>query len=102
MEEWDVHRIRKTRNTISPSGKPIIKYNFPELYSCNNYLVHANYGDINKCLEECTFFETPCDEDIYELCQIIISEQNITKPETPDDAVNLYILLKREIEWSLY
>lgn len=35
---WNCHRIRPSRNAVSPSGRPLIMYSFPHLFGTTNYL----------------------------------------------------------------
>lgn len=97
VKEWDVHKIRKTKNAVSPSGRPYVMFRFPEIYGCEDYLLEANLDDIRACREECTFLNTTCDTDAHELCEIILLERNMNKPEVPNEAVNMYLLLRTEI-----
>lgn len=51
--------------------------------------------DISVCKDECLFTsELICDEIVFELCYIIIEENNLIQTVDVYDAVNLYIELK--------
>lgn len=95
--EWNSHRIRKTKNTVAPAGRPIMMYDLPELYDSQDYLLPLAVEDINMWKTECSFPSTPCDEDIFELCNLIVNEKNLIKSNHPFDTVIFYISLRNEI-----
>ncbi|XP_031351071.1 uncharacterized protein LOC116176587 [Photinus pyralis] len=97
VQEWGAHRITKSKNSISPSGRPIVMYNLPELYGSEDNLVRVFSASILSCKEECLSLKSSCDEDVNDLCNIILSELDMSKPHDPYDAVNLYVKLRTEI-----
>ncbi|CAG9764650.1 unnamed protein product [Ceutorhynchus assimilis] len=36
--EWNVHRIRKTRNANAPAGRPAIMYEMPSLHGVSDHI----------------------------------------------------------------
>ncbi|CAB1430415.1 unnamed protein product [Pleuronectes platessa] len=35
---WNTHRIRSSRNTVSPGGRPVMMYTIPQLFGAREYL----------------------------------------------------------------
>lgn len=95
VREWNSHRIRKTKNSVAPAGRPIVMFDLPELYDTQDYLLHLNDEDVAAWETECAFPTLPCDEDIFELCNIILVEKNLLKNSDPYDTVLLYISLRK-------
>lgn len=72
-------------------------FNLPHLWNSESYLFDLQDEDISVCKDECVFVsELVCDETIFELCHILIEENNLVVKNANDayDAVNLYIELK--------
>ncbi|KAB0795190.1 hypothetical protein PPYR_12029 [Photinus pyralis] len=95
--EWDLHQISRSRNAVSPIGKPFIMYNIPEVYGTKDYLCNLSSADIGDYEEQCLFHNCPCDDDFYELCVIIMSENGYVMPKTSTDAVDLYLNLRHQL-----
>ncbi|KAL3857639.1 hypothetical protein ACJMK2_012286 [Sinanodonta woodiana] len=90
-EVWNTHRIRSNRTTGLPCDKPVLLYTFSHLYGFDNLICQADNLDIEVCEEECQAKnDLPCDEDLYELCLILMDENDWNQPEDPYEAVNLY------------
>lgn len=70
-EEWNNHRIRRCRNSVSPvspSGRPDVMYNFPTLYCGRNFLNPLHQEHTDRCSEQCVFVTKSCsDETILHL-----------------------------------
>lgn len=95
---WDSHVIRPSKNDQVPSGRPNIMYLFPELYTTENYMSPVDAGDLQLCKTECTFrLSIPCDRDVYDICNTVMSEANIELPKDTYQAVDLYLNLRNEI-----
>lgn len=76
-------------------------FKFPGCYNAENHLVEADIRIINGCLDECKFLEAPCDEDVYELCQIMLSERNIQETWIKLLTLIHFTFLKTELEFLL-
>lgn len=109
VTEWNIHRIRKSRNSIAPAGRPDILYSFPEIFESVNYIHRLEEHHIQNCKEECIFLNNSCSAfDIAGLCEIIMQEMNIEKPINVYDGITAYIHIRAEMltllsmEWLLY
>lgn len=94
---WNHHRIRKTRNSLSPGGKPVVMYQTPEVYRAQDYKIIIPNEKIEACRSECKYLRNPCDDVVYELCNLIMEEENIPQPDDPYRALDLYRYLRNEI-----
>ena len=73
-------------------------YNIPHLYGADNHLCKTTDESITVCLEECTQKgEYPCDECLFELCCILMTEQGRAPPGDANEAVELYVFLRNNI-----
>ncbi|CAH0551685.1 unnamed protein product [Brassicogethes aeneus] len=96
--EWNSHRIRSSRNSISPTGRPIIMFEAPYLYHCENCLVDIPAAVIENLEQECTFHTNQCDEDMKTLCEELILENNFSCSfSDPYEASQMYIKLKEKV-----
>lgn len=96
--EWNSHKIRKPKNSISPSGRPMTMFKMPQHYSTESYLKYVDEKDLEVCEEECIFnTHTTFDETLNEICQIIITEENLNVTNDPYELVNIYIKLRSTI-----
>ncbi|XP_030609254.1 uncharacterized protein LOC115796912 [Archocentrus centrarchus] len=99
---WNAHSIRPSKNINIPSGRPNVMYTLPELYRTRDFICHVEEEHVELCKNECVFRQTkPCDQDVYELCSILMSESHRTPPTDPYQAVNLYMHLREAIMASL-
>lgn len=94
MLEWNVHKIRSSRNSIMPFGRPCIMYEMPTLFQTKSYLLEVPTFAIDALATECTILKFPCDEDFYRLCNIIMLENGLSHKCDPYDAVELYSRLR--------
>lgn len=92
--EWNVHRIRTTRNSISPTGRPCMMFEIPSLFHVENYLNNVPSHALNGFSSECIMLKYPCDEDFYHLCEIVRNENNLSKPDDALLAVDFYISMR--------
>lgn len=74
-------------------------YIVPEIYDSEDYMVPLRNEDINICVEECSFFNMLqcCDVNVYDLCKIIMEENNYTMPMSPYEGVDLYINFRNRL-----
>lgn len=92
--EWNVHKIRRVRNSTTPSGRPCIMYEMPAFYEAQNYLMKLPDFAMEALQSQCVSLEYPCDRDVFELCNILLAENDWTKKENPFDAADLYVKLR--------
>ncbi|XP_031333705.1 uncharacterized protein LOC116163746 isoform X2 [Photinus pyralis] len=95
--EWNVHRISRSRNSISPTGKPAIMFEMPSLYNADNYLIPVPSFATDEMSIHCAYNSYPCDKDFYDLCNILISENMYSIVVDPYAAVNLYTNLRHDL-----
>lgn len=75
----------------------------PEVYDANNYLININDpNQIQICKHECKFLEYPCCKDVYDLCKIVMEENNMYHHSDPFSCVDLYIALRIKLHEFIY
>jgi hypothetical protein len=94
---WNMHRIRPYRNRNCPSGKPFLLYHTPEIVGVDDHMKDVPQHTMDACAEECTWKGYPCDKDVYEVCRIIMHEQDWRPPTDTAEATELYLNLRRVI-----
>lgn len=99
---WNAHRIRKQHNQNTPSGCPAILYGAPHLYGTEDHLIHCTDEDIQNCEEECHERSYPCDVTVFELCCILMEENELYVPKTVAEGKELYLKLRQELLCLLY
>lgn len=103
IKVWNSHSLQKRHNNINIQGKPILLYTIPEYYGKQNCLCNVDERDIQLCDEETITLNhmNPCDDTIFELCSLLMEENNWVNPTDADAGVKLYLELRREIRDSL-
>ncbi|ESO91514.1 hypothetical protein LOTGIDRAFT_153956 [Lottia gigantea] len=97
-EVWDNHIIRPTTNQHVPSGRPIVMFSAPELYNVQDYKTLIENNQILICREETMFRKAiPCDEDIYDICMLLMIENAMQYPTDAYKALDLYLELRETI-----
>lgn len=91
---WNAHRIRTSKNTNVPSGIPEVMYLAPHLWGAEDLIIPFN-DDLTTCKESCKFLTSvPCDEDMFDLCTIIMEESGLEFPTSRSQALELYLSLR--------
>ena len=63
-----------------------------------HHLCNVSIADFNVCREEALFRSSiPCDEDVYEMCVIIMRRDQSEPPSNFSEAVELYTHLQQDI-----
>ncbi|XP_070411871.1 uncharacterized protein [Nothobranchius furzeri] len=102
VQVWNAHVIRPSRNIHVPSGRPNVMYALPQLNGTRDFLSPVEDEPLQLCKDECVFRRPiPCDQDVYELCNIFIAESHLTLPSDPYQAMTLYRHLREAITASL-
>lgn len=87
---WNCHRICASKNAVSPSGRPLMMYSLPQLFGTTDYLKTVFPEQIHACREECLpRGPHPCDDSVFEICCLAMSESNLHPPTTPEEAIEL-------------
>ena len=94
---WNSHRIGHYRNMACPSGKPILLYHSPEAYGGEDCLKPVPRNAIEACANAATKNKFPCEESLYKLCCIIMSERGYSAPKSDREGNELYRRLREEI-----
>lgn len=95
---WNSHRIRPSRNAVSPSGRPLLMYSIPELFGSTDHLKVVDPQQIELCREECLpRGPFPCDQTVFDICCLIMSENHLQPPTTVEEAIELYLFLRAKI-----
>ncbi|XP_071956877.1 uncharacterized protein [Antedon mediterranea] len=95
VNEWNAHRIAKSRNCHGPFGRPEMMYTMPHLYGGEEFIVGVEADEIDVCGTECTFkCRIPCDKDVFDLSSILIEERQLTIPTSCDEGLQLYNSLR--------
>ena len=80
---------RSAHNTNVPSGIPDVMFTVPQLWGTEDFIVP--HSDLDICKEACKFLSAvPCDEDIFDLCTMIMSESGLTFPKDISEAQEFY------------
>lgn len=96
--EWNLHRIRPSRNQDSPPGRPDILYFNPEATFTSDYMTIVNVNDLEVAESICTS-EVPTSELLFsELAHMIMEDNNFTMPKTAEEAKDLYIDLMLHVD----
>lgn len=74
----------------------------PELYNTIDYMCTVDEESVEVCLEECTFLEYPCEEDVYELACMYMQENTWRNPNDAYEAADLYILIRNAFNSEIY
>ena len=99
---WNCHRIRASKKDSNPKGKPTVLYFLPQLYGAEDKLKPAESRAVDICEEECTRkSDFPCDETVFELCTLIMTEMHWEFPSENCHLSDLYLALRDEIKTDL-
>ncbi|KAI7801287.1 hypothetical protein IRJ41_003539 [Triplophysa rosa] len=94
---WNAHRIRPSANCNVPCGIPNIMFMAPQLWGTEDFIVQPD-SDLQIAQEACMFLSAiPCDEEVFDLCTILMEEQNLRFPSDRREAFELYVELRDAI-----
>ena len=103
---WNLHRIRPSTNPESPPGRPDILYFLPEITETQDYITTVDMDDVEIAQEVCCRQDPslPCSPTFKELADLIMEEQGLQMPSSPNETKSLYIELLsciKDVEDSL-
>ena len=79
------------RKTLTQKEKPTVLYFLPRLYGAEDKLKPAESRAVDICEEECTRkSDFPCDETVFELCTLIMTEMHWEFPSENCHLSDLY------------
>lgn len=73
---------------------------FPEQYGKKQCIVNVETEDLEDYKPQCTYLNLPCDEDVFNLCTLILSENEFPIPDRNMDvdiAFHIYKFLITEL-----
>lgn len=99
---WDHHVIRTLPRQNVPSGRPNVMYEVPQLYGTHDCINQIISQEVQACRDECIFRDVmPFDEDVTELCMIIIRQNNMRVPMGTTECVTTYFKLRQLVRQYL-
>lgn len=99
---WNTHIIRSSRNAVAPGGRPLLMYTLPHLFGGENYLQEVSEQAVTACKDECLQRGPyPCEETVFELCCLIMTDNFLYPPTSADEAIELYLFLRASIQRDL-
>lgn len=96
---WNIHRIRPSRNAESPPDRPDVLY-FNPPGRVDNHLVPVGMDEINIANETCCrrALERGCSAEFNDLAAMIIEDEALSMPTNWIEAKELYSALLGLIE----
>ncbi|XP_060608250.1 uncharacterized protein LOC132760318 isoform X1 [Ruditapes philippinarum] len=85
---WNLHSIRKQRNSEVPNGKHDLMYFVPELFGGHNYGKIVDQNDVDACCEMYGLRRTTCIKEFQDLVKLL--KPDIRIPMDVQDALELY------------
>lgn len=93
---WNVHCIRSSKNTNVPYGTPDVMFMAPPLWDEEDHIVPLKTDDLTSC--NCKFLNSvPCDEDMFDLCTLIMEETGLQFPSTRAQALSVRHSVRSEL-----
>lgn len=95
---WNSHSIQKGHNHDNTVGKPLLLYTIPEYYGKQNCLCVTERADVRICDEEIMALpQSTCEDTVYDLCLLLMEDNNWIYPTNAEDGIELYLNLRRTI-----
>lgn len=70
----------------------------PQLWGTENFIVEQSSDDLQTAQEACVFLTAvPCDEEVFDLCAILMEERQLSFTKDRLDALALYLALRDAI-----
>ncbi|XP_069109308.1 uncharacterized protein [Argopecten irradians] len=89
--EWNQHQISRNDNISVPCGKPDIMFYMPSLYGTFDYKMSVDQTDIEAIQQQCQVpFSLGCREDVHRLLSTHMSDMNLRRPSTIEEALSLF------------
>ena len=97
---WNLHKIRLCANTESLPGRPDVLYFLPQLHDTLDFKVAVPSDKLSIAEEICCDFipETGCSAEFQELANLIMEDESLQYPTTPDEGLILYFTLLQCID----
>jgi hypothetical protein len=91
-DAWNNHRIRK-QNTLCPSDRPLILYNYPELFGCCDMKMEVDMDVLDMCEDIQAVendFEMGSSDEFSEIALEAMLHLGLSLPHTLHGAVELF------------
>lgn len=70
----------------------------PQLWGTEDFIVQQDSDQLQIAQEACVFLSSiPCDEEVFDLCTILMEERNLSFPSDRREAFELYVELRNAI-----
>ena len=97
---WNLHNIRPSRNTESPSGRPDTMYFVPEITGTLDYKTDVDLDDL-EVAKEMFSSDRPvhgCSRAFSELAVMLMQDNRLNHPSNAEEATALYLNLLHLID----
>ncbi len=101
MTHWNTHYLRRSRNSVSPHGKPDIMYYVPELYQTRSYLNVFDSESLDIISDILTRESDDCTWPYREIFQTVMEERLFSSPETLEEAAERLVTMLDIIETEM-
>ena len=94
-KHWNLHKIRPCANAESHPGRPDVLYFLPQLHDTVDYKITVPNDELSIAEESCceSIPETGCSNEFQELASLIMEDEDLQHPTTPQEATLLYLKL---------
>ena len=94
--------MRRNRRANQPGARPSLLYTLPEMAGAEDHKVPVPQQELDICQTESTEKdEYPCERNVFDICCILMAENDWAAPQNGYEAAALYIKLKRQITADL-
>ena len=104
LRHWNLHKIRPSRNSESPPGRPDVLFFLPQLQGTRDYKTIVPSDEIEIAIKDvCGTLDshtadTGCRKEFVDLANIIIDDEHLSHPSNTDEALILYRKLVTSLE----
>jgi hypothetical protein len=97
---WNLHNIRPSNNSESPSGRPDTMYFVPEITGTRDYKIDVDLDDLDAA-KEMFSSDRPlngCSQAFSELAVMLMEDNRLNHPSNAEEATTLYLNLLHLID----
>ena len=98
-KHWNLHKIRPCANTESVPGRPDVLYFLPQLHDTVDHKIVVSDDELSIAEECCcdSIPENGCSREFQELVCLIMEDEGLQYPSTPQEGAALYFTLLHKI-----
>ena len=98
-KHWNLHKIRPCANTESVPGRPDVLYFLPQLHDTVDHKIAVSDDELSIAEECCcdSIPENGCSREFQELTCLIMEDEGLQYPSTPQEGAALYFTLLHKI-----